>query len=740
MLTIRQLKRAQRNYYLFMLFNVISISFLTGNIIFLYAIRLGAGTRLIGFLSALSSITFLFSLLGRRIARKLGAVKTKGYFWLARYLVMLPVLLTLLPGVRTSVPLSLAVLTFGVFGFNFFKGIAMAGEKPIQGYITRSSDLGSFISMNNIILFSGMIFMGILMAFLLGKENRLFMYGLFIVLGVLAGVFAAAFTLKLPEPAGELNGTHSSLLRSIREAFRRPEFSRLLLLVMLSNLGIGMSLGFIVVYAKAVYSQPDNMIVYFTVAGALGALSMAWMLRFLSDRVGAKPVYFFFNAVRLCFLVPLIWTPSIQTRWGVLIFLFFSFFLEQLTYWGFPAVADVYFLSTTRPEDRMDLGIVYNITRGLFGMLGSLGGGFLLGFLQGHFASEAVPFRIYFAVSSLFFLLSIPVLIRLPDVRSLPIGDALGTIFTPRGLKSIYYLNKLSRSTSYEEERGIIASMSRNRTKLTLYELREQLDSPILFVRIDALMALQKFNPDREAILLLHNEIRSREYTTAHIAARILGEIALSGDLENTGLKQESIAVLRDSLDSGDYLLRSKAALSLASMADGESGDRILNMLVCSDNPREIIYFVKALELLKQAEALPVILRKLSSPVKNHVVDDLVLSISGLLGLNDWFYSHYSLFLRDAAEGISALKSEIEDSSRARHLRQLVDSIELADFCNLFNRSFESINADKETREDPLSAPVIVEALAGSGSIDFKLRYLFAAWLICRQSAADKLS
>ena len=166
-------------------------------------------------------------------------------------------------------------------------------------------------------------------------------------------------------------------------------------------------------------------------------------------------------------------------------------------------------------------------------------------------------------------------------------------------------------------------------------------------------------------------------------------------------------------------------------MADGDSGERILNMLVCSDNPREIIYFVKALELLKQAEALPVILRKLSSPVKDHVEDDLVLSISGLLGLNDWFYSHYSLFLRNAAEGISALKSEIEDSPRACHLRQLVDSMELDDFRNLFNRALEGIEADKE---------VIARALDGPGSGDFKLRYLFTAWLICRQSAADKLS
>ncbi len=733
MLSIGQLRRAQRNYYLFMFFNVISVSFLVGNIIFLFAIRLGAGTRLIGFLSALNSITFLFSLPGRRMVMKIGAVKTKGYFWLARYVVMLPLLLTLIPTVRDNGPVALTILTLGVFGFNFFKGLALAGEKPIQGYITRSSDLGSFISMNNIILFSGMIIMGLLIAYLLGIESSLYMYGLFILLGSVAGVFAAGFTLKIPTPPRPSAAESGTLIESVKEALKRPEFTRILLLVMLSNTGIGMTLGFIVVYAKTIYGQADNMVVYFTVAGALGALSMAGILRFLSDRVGAKPVYFFFNAVRLCFLIPLIITPDIESSWGVLLFLFLMFFLEQLTYWGFPATADVYFLSTTRPEDRMDLGIVYNITRGLFGMIGSLGGGFLLSYLQSRINSAVLPFQIHFGISTLFFLLSIPVLIRLPDVRNLPIGDAMGTILTLRGLRSIYYLNKLSRSTSYEEERGIIAAMSRHKTRLTLKELREQLDSPILFVRIDALMALEKYPPEKETVELLLKEISFREYTTAHIAARILGEKGYAGELETVGMLEEALSVLRNSLESDDYLLRSKAALALGSIGDSAAADSILEKLKRSQNPREIIYFVKALELLKKESSLSVIFEKLISRQDDHVEDDLIQSASRLLGLEGWFYGHFSLFLRNPLEGYKALKGEIEASSYSERLRKLVDNID-SDF---FAEESVRLMVELADMSGESGAGEQLKLLLSTemGKRAAKIRYLAAAWLICRGSA-----
>jgi uncharacterized membrane protein (Fun14 family) len=718
-----------------MAFNVISISLLAGNILFLYAIRLGAGTRLIGFLSALTSVTFVFSIFGRRIAGRLGAVKTKGFFWLARYLIMAPVLLTLIPAIRESSLLALGTISLGVFGFNLFKGIALAAEKPIQGFITRDSDRAAFISMNNIILFSGHIAMGLLMALLLGKDSPLFMYGLFIFLGIIAGVFASYYTLQIPEPWSGPKTPSQSLFRNMLKAFPRPEFSRLFLLVMFSNIGIGMSLGFIVVYAKDVYGQPDNMVVYFTVAGALGALTMAGLLRFLSDRIGPRPVYFFFNALRLLFLFLVIAAPVFSSWILTIFFLCTAFFLEQMTYWGFNAVADIYFLSTTKPEDHLDLGIIMNMARGFFGMIGSLGGGFLLGWLQGYFNQSLISFRVYFLVSGLFFIANIVVLAYLPAARSIAIPAAIRAVFSPRGLKAMYYMNKLKRVTSEDEERSIVLAMGGTKDRLTLSELHKRLKAPSLFVRTETLMSLEQFGADKKTLRLLIDQVGNNAYTTAHIAARILGNLAKSGCCTDLRIRQEAEDALAKALDSQDYLLKSKAALALAYFGSDGIWEKVLELLKRNTNPREIIYLIKALEVTGRIEALPYIFEKISYCHYPYIIDDLILSAAGLLQTGSWFYSHYSLYLQHPKEGLNALKGEIPDSADSEALCSLVDRLPEQDFPFMVLKFLGEQESQAGDRTRELSIEYIRHYLENDWrTIPDKARYLCLAALIVDES------
>ena len=677
MLSAARLRTAQRDYRLFVAFNVVSFSFMTGNIIFLYAMRLGAGTRLVGFLSALGSITFFFSLFGRRLIRDLGVVRTRGYFWLARYLIMLPVLLTLIPAVRRNGALALVIVTAGYFGFNLFKGIALAAAKPILGYISRSAERASFVAGNNMITFVGQIVTGLTMAVLLGNDSPLYMYGLFIAAGVVAGVFASSFSLKLPEPELEVRTESVSLVSSIREAARRPEFSRLVILVMFSNLGIGMAMGFLVVYAKTVYGQPDNLVVFFTVAGAVGALAMAGISRFMTDRIGSKPMYFLFNGLRLLFLVPVVWAPAFESARGALLFLLAVFFMHQMTTWGIHSTADLYFFATTSPKDRVDLGIVFNITRGFFGMIGSLGGGFLLGWLQSRYGAADVvtPFRIHFALSALFLVANLPLIARLPDVSDFSITDVLSIIFSPRDLRAIYFLNKLEKSSSAEEERVILSAMRNNRSQISMQELKKRLESPSFFVRMEALNALKNFPPDRDTVGLLLDEIRYHPYTTAHVAASMLADSFVEGHSFPASLRQEAVRVLKGALSSGDYLLKSKAALALARLDDRESASAILELLSSSANPRVIIYSVKALETMGVVGALAPTLARIGTGEYPHLDNDLILSASGLLGMEEWFYPHFSLFLEKPRRGINSLKAEIDGEAKLRNMDTLLDSI-----------------------------------------------------------------
>ena len=94
--------RGVSDYYRFSAFNVISFTFLAGNIIVLYALRFEASTVLIGLIGASYQVNLLFTLLGRYVVQRAGAVRTFGYAWITRYIFMLPLLLTQLPSVRSG--------------------------------------------------------------------------------------------------------------------------------------------------------------------------------------------------------------------------------------------------------------------------------------------------------------------------------------------------------------------------------------------------------------------------------------------------------------------------------------------------------------------------------------------------------------------------------------------------------------------------------------------------------------
>jgi MFS family permease len=731
MLNAEQRKKAQRDFRLYLGFNVVSFSLITGNVLFLYAIRLGAETRLIGFLSALGSISFVFSLFSRKIIRKLGVVKTRGYFWLFRYISMIPVLGTAFPTVRSNEFLSLSLITLGFFGFNFFKGIALAGTKPILGNISQDSDRASFVSGNNMITFTGQIVTGLFMFVMLGTESPLHMYVIFMALGIITGFFASAYSLKQPEPESAGPGRQTTLLRSFRTALRKPEFSRLLYLVIFSNLAIGMAIGFIVLYAKTVYKQPDSLVIFFTVAGALGAMAMAAISRFMTDRVGSKPMYFFWTGLRLIFIAPIVIAPVFANSWATLLFMLLLFFLNQMSIWGLQSTADLYFFATTGAENRLDFGIVFNIARGISGMVGSLGGGFILNWLQKSVGTEGavLPFQIYFSIAAVFLVINLFLIPKLPDVSDFSITDLLSIIFSPRNLRAIYFLNRLKKSSTTEEEQKIVTAMGSSKSLFSMQELQRRITSPSYFIRMNAITGLANFPADADTIRLLIDDIRLHPFTTAHMSADRIGILINNAIGISAKMHSKVQKSMLQALESGDYLLKSKAALVLGQMGISDSTEIILHHFKTTENPREIIYYAKALSLLKADSALPVIFEKIGTETYPHITDDLTIIAASLLGMEEWFYPFYLDFLSKSKSGFNTLLHEsarVEMYEDLQGLYELENNESAAEKLKIIIEKLNISNSDKDlyithTRRFILENPQLIVR---------KLRFLFAALLV----------
>lgn len=648
--------RAKRQFYVFTFFNVISFSFIGLDIMTLYTLRLEASSIFVGMLSSFFFMTFFFTLIGRRVVQRVGAVQVFGRFWLIRYMLMIPVALTALPFLRENRGVVLVIIALGVLGFNVSKGIAIAAHPPVLGEITGDRDRGSFLSRNQLIIHLMRIVTGISMALLLGRASPIGTYAVFIVTGVVAGLLASRAIFKLPEPSGVSSPSReTNLLQAARHAWSSSQFRHLTLVGGLATFVVSMATPFLVVLFKELYGHLDSSIVLFTVAGSVGAVAMALISGFLVDQVGSKPLIFAFTVVTAAVFAAIVLQPGAGGGIAAVVFPIVAYFLFQMGHFGMMNAADTYFFAATKPEERLDLGIFFGLMKGLAGFIGGFAGGVYLSLLKQWIPdNQFLVFQLFFAAITVV-LVVIGILVRrLPDAGALPLYDALGVFFSPRDLRAIRLLNRLDKTTTHSDERRTVEALGATGSPVTVGDLLAKAQSPSIFVRMEALQGLRNSPIDESVERLLISEVKNHAFTTAHIAAEILGEHrAASG-----------IPVLRDSLDSGDYMLVAKSMIALARIDDRESVPAIRHNLSSSRNPRVVIYAAKAVEILKDPDSLDLLLKRLERKSYPFLRDELILSIAGLLGFSDWFYPLYGRFLESSTEALSDLSDFLRQSGR----------------------------------------------------------------------------
>ncbi|MBN1699944.1 MAG: hypothetical protein JW881_20715 [Spirochaetales bacterium] len=645
-------RKERKQFTLYMVINAVSFFLLSGNIITLFALKLGAGNILIGVLSSFLYISYLMPLIGRKLAPRFGMIGLMGGFMLVRYLCMIPLLFTPLAGASGNPALALILCSTGVFTFNVARGIAVTAYNPIIGSLATEKDRGSFFSRLALANHLASIAVNIAIALLLGKDASLGMYTVFIGAGIATGIVSSIILLRIPEP----RNTHimlntGSLRRAFSNAFRRKDFRRF----MASHLSLffvtAMIGPFLIVFMKHVYRQPDSVIVYFIVAGSLGAIVMALASVFLLDRLGAKPLYFFYSLFitlvsGISCAAPVLLHPFVFSAYAGLLFFFFRFGESGLNNAGL-----VYFFSTITEDERLDLGAVYQISMGLSASAGSVLGGLLLDGI------EAVPtisspdvFRIYFGGLLVLSLLVNILILRLDRQGAYSIKDAFSVIFSPRDWNVIGILNRLQKSETITAERDAIKALGGKPSGLSVAELLRRLESPRFSVRAETLNALGRFPITDTIAAALIKEVARHEFTTAFLAAKILGK----------KMVKKAVPVLRNSLRSGDCYLSGKAMTALARLEDRKSIAAIETIITESDNPRLIIHGALALERYRHVPSIEALLKKMCSGLRPFIQDEIILAVSGIIGFGSFFYPLYRLFLQ-SGERARILLSETID-------------------------------------------------------------------------------
>jgi MFS family permease len=662
-LTPGEMARARTRFTSFAFLNIASFTLLAGNIISLFTLKMGGGNFLIGLISSFIYISYLFMPVGLLLVPKLGMVGLMGRFWRLRYLAMLPILLAPLFYARGAVRVAHLLIVASVFGFNISRGVAIAGYNPIIGALTEPADRGAFLARLQAFQHSASLALGMLLAFLLGRDAPLWRYNLFIITGIVCGFIAASLLFRLPEPPVGARAPGHKLWPGLRRAWKRASFKRFIFIHFTNSLATFMIAPFLVVYIKQVYLQPDNIIILLTVCGSLGALTMALASGFMIDRLGAKPLYFIFSSILTLTLIPMIFSPPFASAAWLLAFAALIFFFQNMGQFGILNAAQTYFFGVIRPEERLNLGVVFFLAQGLSGGVGSLLGGILLQRFADVFPGDtAAGFKLYFTVVAGLLLLVLFLITTLANLGAYPIRDALAVIMSPRDLRAISLLHRLRKSRSLGEEWHAIRAIADTPSSLSIAEIESKLKSPRFTIRAQALEAIRSLPTDEQVTASLISEVKNHSFTTAYLAADILGRKGLS----------QGIPALRKTLHSRDVFLSGKSMLALARLDDRESIPEIERILARTRNPRLVIHAASALEEFKHPDSLPLLLDKLTPKTAAYIRDELILSMAGILGLGEWFYPHYTAFVERGLLGISRLQDAVMEKKPPPKQREAI--------------------------------------------------------------------
>src|SRR5262249_23492320 len=159
-------------------------------------LRLGADTTVIGIAQSFTYLAFNFMPMSKQLVPRLGMVKTFGYAWLLRHLLVAPVVAAPFLAIGGNPALAIAIVIVSYALFQILRGFGLISNSPLTQALSDGKDRGAFISQKNIMVSLSTLITGVLLSVSIGKAAPLERYALFLGLGVLAGFVSSLIILR----------------------------------------------------------------------------------------------------------------------------------------------------------------------------------------------------------------------------------------------------------------------------------------------------------------------------------------------------------------------------------------------------------------------------------------------------------------------------------------------------------------------------------------------------------------
>jgi HEAT repeat protein len=636
-----KLGKARDVFNIYNIFNALSWNLLVGSIITLFALRLGANSTYIGLIGAMTFISYFFMPLGKILARRFSIIGVFSFAWISRALCMLFAVAAPFAAHSGKGDFALSLTIMGVFTFHLFRGIGMVSNNPVLNLLAAGPDRGSYLTQIQIVNSAVSMFGSFAVAMVLGREPPVYLYSLLLALGVIFGVTGGVFIGKVPEPPHDEGKEKVRLFSVFKQALAQDKLRLFIIILFLVALVSGVSRTFIVVYAREVFGHSDGLVSLYTVFGGLGVLMIGMFIKFLVDRIGAKPIFMVCVIISLASMIPIVFFPqgAVENLSTTILFLSFIFFILNFGCLGSEGIAQTYYMGLVPEELMLDMGIIYFLIFGLAGAGGSFLAGLLLDVLAGFGVTAFVSFKILFFILIAAAAAALFLQRKLTPLGALPFWGALEVIFSYKDLRAISLLGKLDKASDSHEEELLLGALYGTPSKLAIKGLLERARSPRFATRLEALRAMEGLETlDADAEEALIHDIVTNPFTTAYISARILG---------NHGCFS-AIPLLRELSSSTDYMLAGEAIIALARLRDEAFRPNIEHIIMKTKNPRLKIMGVEAFGIYASPNSLSALLDILiAANPPPYLRDEIVLAMSGILDTGNQFYSILVRYVQD---------------------------------------------------------------------------------------------
>lgn len=378
---VHRLDADGRRYFAFTALNITSVALISRDLIALLSVRLGAGPFLLGAINSLSYFTFGMIPVGRLFIDQERPVRHMVVQWRLRYGSLTLSALALLASPLLPGDVALALYFVGLLGFFIAKGFGMTARGPIVGHVSDGVDRGTFLSRVQLVSAAVQIVARLSVALLLGVEASRTRFALVLLAAVAVGSAGSLFLSRVSEPAAAGGGprSHRVAPRELFAVARR--LPRLLTYVVIWAALSGVQLPFIVLFFRSLGGLGDNGIMLSTALGSVVALAplvaaRRWM------RAGRSGRFLTIAALALLIasgmMLALGLSPTIPSGLLLAIVAFGLFRSGQEIVL---VAGDAYLLDRVDREQRLDAAMIYQVLRGVAGVVGSFGGGALMSLL-----------------------------------------------------------------------------------------------------------------------------------------------------------------------------------------------------------------------------------------------------------------------------------------------------------------------------------------------------------------------